>query len=228
MRIDDEPQPARRRACRSAERTAATALAAGLPGLLLTGAAALSANALAIWADLLLTLIDAAALSAVWWTARRGSRRPDEPPAAAEAHALVFVGLCMALSLALVTLLAMGRLLSGGVALGGPGVGLALVQNMAYALINGWILRRWCGRMRAAPGPFLRSQVRLFSDKLSCNLILAASLGATLTLDDMTLVAAIDAATSVLLVAMSAWWCGPVLALTWRRLVRPAAGAGSV
>jgi hypothetical protein len=207
-------EPAR---LRETERTALAALIAGTPSLMVTAAAAASANALAVWADLMLSVIDMAALAAVWRTSRH---RTDS--SAAETRALVFVAACMAASLAIVTGLAGQRLLGGGTPLEGPGIQLALAQNAGFAVVNAWLLGRWRRRMRAAPSAVVRSQLRLFSDKLACNLILTASLAASLVVGDVALASALDAATGVLLVVMSAWWFAPVLAGAWQQLVRPA------
>lgn len=216
----------RRRPRRSAaEATARAAVLAGLPALGITAVAAASASSLAIWADLLLTVIDMAALVGAWTVARRGGRiGATTRMAAAEARILVFTSLCMAASLLLVLGLAVARLSDGGAPVDGAGLWLALAQNGVYAAVNGWILLSWRRRLRAAPGALVQAQVRLFSDKLSSNVILLAALGATLAFPGSAFATLIDAATGVFLAAISAWWLLPVIVLAWRRRLRPAAG----
>jgi len=201
-------------------RTARYAVLASMPGLVLTGFAAASSTSLTIRADLVLTLLDMIALTTAWALAER-RRRAGRIPCChekAEALAAAFVALCMGLSMAVVASVAIQRILAGGMAAQGSGVILGATLNFGYGTINFWILRRWQARGRVAPSPFIRSQICLFSDKLSSNLLISLSLAAALILEGTAVARFIDPVAGLLIAAATARWMLPVARDTVRAL----------
>jgi hypothetical protein len=189
---------------------AVVGLLAGLPGLAVTCLAALGSNALTIRADLLLSLLDMAALAAVWHVTRRGGG----PQAQRIARALV--ALSMAGSLVLIAGLALARLFGGGTPTEGFGLFLALALNGGYGAVNFWTLRRWQHVQKQDPSFLAHSQVRLFADKLSSNLLICLSLALTLILGDAPATAYVDPAAGLALAAATAWWAAPTIATAVR------------
>jgi hypothetical protein len=190
---------------------ARTAVLAGAPALGLTIVAALTSSSLAVRADLLLSLLDMAALLAVWRLARLGGVR-------AERQARLLVTLAMTGSLALVTVLAAGRLAGADVVVAGPGLWLALAQNLAFALTNGWMVARWRHALTSAPSEIARSQVRLFADKLTSNLLLAGSLGLSQALDDPALARHIDLLAALAMTLATTCWALPTIRASLQEL----------
>ncbi|MEQ1951491.1 cation transporter [Mesorhizobium yinganensis] len=203
-------------------RTARAALLAATPGLALTAVAAASSNALTIRADLALTVLDMTALISVWVLAER--RHRTSGGVASHGHgetiAGALVAACMTLSMATVAALALQRIMAGGMVPQGGGVMLGVALNIVYGALNLWLLCRWRARDRDAPSPLVRSQVCLFSDKLSSNVLIAASLAATLALGETALARYIDPAASLLIAAATARWTIPVIRDTLTALRR--------
>lgn len=196
-----------------AERTARVALLAGLPGLCVVTIAALSANSLALHADLALSALDMAVLATAWAVARRRREAPltRRGHARAEHLAATLAACCMLLSMSVVVWAAFARISAGGVAPQGTGVVVGLALNGVYAAVNLWILARWRRRLRARPSPFVRSQVCLFWDKLSTNLIISTSLGLGLAFADSPLAHYVDPVAGLLIAAATARWAAPVI-----------------
>lgn len=205
-----------------AERTARIAVLAGLPGLSLVTIAALSANSLALGADLVLSLLDMAVLVTAWTVARRrrtGATADGRAHARAEHLAGTLAAFCMMLSMSVVVWVAVTRILAGGVAPEGTGVVVGMVLNAVYAAINGWILHRWRRRLARQPSPFVRAQVCLFWDKISTNLIIATSLGLGLAFAGVPAVRYVDAVAGLLIAAATARWVAPVIRDSLRGLI---------
>lgn len=197
----------------ASERTARVAVLAGLPGLSLVTVAALSANSLALHADLVLSLLDMAVLLTAWAVARRRNdaltcRRAH---ARAEHLAGTLAAFCMLLSMSVVVVAAISRILAGGVAPSGTGVVVGLALNGVYAAINLWILSTWRRRLREQPSPFVRAQVCLFWDKISTNLIIATSLALGLVFAGTPLAHYTDPVAGLLIAAATARWVAPVI-----------------
>ncbi len=204
------------------ERTARVAVLAGLPGLSLVTIAALSANSLALHADLVLSLLDMAVLVTAWAVARR--RRKDVTAgrrghARAEHLAGTLAAFCMLFSMSVVVWAAIARISAGGVAPSGTGVVVGMALNGVYAAINFWILRTWRRRLRAQPSPFVRAQVCLFWDKISTNLIIATSLALGLAFAGSPIAHYVDPVAGLLIAAATARWVTPVIRDSLRGLL---------
>jgi Co/Zn/Cd efflux system component len=193
--------------------TARHALLAAAPGLVLTAIAAASSTSLTIRADLALTFLDMTALVSVWVLAERRHRRPGDSSSQAggETIAGALVALCMTLSMTIVAVIAVQRIMAGGMVPQGGGIMLGAALNIFYGAMNFWILRRWKARGRDASSALVRSQICLFSDKLSSNVLIATALLATMTLGDTALARFIDPAASLLIAAATARWTIPVI-----------------
>ncbi|WP_210529657.1 cation transporter [Rubellimicrobium arenae] len=201
-------------------RTTACALIAGLPGLVLTALAAGSSTSLALRTDLLLTLLDMAALSGAWAFARHHHR---DPVAAARAEHLVtaLVAGCMVLSMLSVMGCAVHRAWWGEPAVGGPGLVIGFGLNVVSGFVNLRLMMLWRERVRHDPGsPFLRSQLRLFADKLCSNILLAGSLLLMLILEGQSETRLIDPAVSLVMALASAYWAWPVACQAVRQGVK--------
>lgn len=201
-----------------AERTARIAVLAGLPGLSLVTVAALSANSLALLADLVLSVLDMAVLATAWLVARRrrtstgaGDGGSARAQARAEHLAGTLAAFCMMLSMSVVVWAALSRIGAGGAEPEGPGVVIGMALNGVYAVINGWILVRWRRRMKAHPSPFVRAQVCLFWDKLSTNLIISMSLALGIGSAGSPLAPYVDPVAGLLIAAATARWATPVI-----------------
>ena len=194
-------------------RTARYALLAAAPGLGLTAIAAASSTSLTIRADLALTFLDMTALLSVWVLAERRHRLPGNGAghARGETIAGALVALCMTLSMTTVAIIALQRIAAGGMVPQGGGVMLGAALNIFYGAINFWVLSRWRARGRDASSALVRSQICLFSDKLSSNVLIAAALIATMTLGETALARFIDPAASLLIAAATARWTIPVI-----------------
>lgn len=214
-------------------RTARCALLAAAPGLVLTAIAAASSTSLTIRADLALTFLDTTALISVWVLAERRHRRPgdDSGQARGETIAGALVALCMTLSMTIVAVVAVQRIMAGGMAPEGGGVMLGAALNIVYGAVNFWVLSRWRARGSDGASALVRSQICLFSDKLSSNVLIAAALLATLTLGDTPPARFVDPAASLLIAAATARWTIPVMRdtlLALRRTVRNAARSAAL
>ena len=193
-------------------RTARCALLAAAPGLVLTAIAAASSTSLTMRADLALTLLDTIALASAWVLAERRHRLPgDGSSHAGETIAGALVALCMTLSMTIVAIVAVQRILAGGMVPQGGGVALGAALNIFYGAVNFWVLSRWRARGRDAPSALVSSQICLFSDKLSSNVLIAAALVATMTLGETALARFIDPVASLLIAAATARWTVPVI-----------------
>jgi divalent metal cation (Fe/Co/Zn/Cd) transporter len=193
---------------RQRERTARIAVLAALPTLAVTAYAALASNSLTLRADLVLTLLDAAGVLAVWLVARRmggnGVANLERPAGA-------LVGILMLVSSCVVAGFAALRIGQGGAMVAGGGVAAGLVINLIYGLINLGILRRCLAQSKADPSPLLRSQVRLFIDKATSNLLMVAALGAAVLFGETQIGPFIDPAASLLVAASMAFWSIQIL-----------------
>lgn len=194
----------------SAERTARVAVLAGAPGLMLTSVAALTAESLALDADLILTILDMLVLLTVWAIAHCGRDRRNNMRRA-ESLVATFVGAGMVLSMALVAWTAVHRIADGGLAPSGPGVAVGLALNAGYLAVNAWILYRWRLRYLEQPSAFIRSQVCLYWDKLSANLILVVSLTAGTAFADQPWGSYVDPLAGLLMAAATLRWVSPIL-----------------
>ena len=114
------------------------------------------------------------------------------------------VALCMTLSMTTVAIIAVQRIMAGGMVPQGGGVMLGAALNIFYGAVNFWVLSRWRARGRDAASPLVRSQICLFSDKLSSNVLIAAALAATMTLGETAPARFIDPAASLLIAAATA------------------------
>ncbi|UVC13932.1 cation transporter [Mesorhizobium onobrychidis] len=207
----------------TAARTARLAVLAGAPGLLLTAYAAASSTSLTIRADLALTLMDMLVLVTVAIVAggRKNAgtgRKRQAVLAETLANALAALGMC--LSMAIVASIAVQRIAAGGVEPRGQGVFLAMNLNLAYAVVNFWILRQWKARNRLAASALARAQICLFSDKLSSNLLIAASLATAMIWQGTMIARFIDPVAGLLIATMTARWTIPVVRDTVRSLRR--------
>ncbi|GLS41034.1 hypothetical protein GCM10010869_66310 [Mesorhizobium tianshanense] len=206
----------------TAARTARLAVLAGTPGLLLTAYAVATSTSLTIRADLALTLMDMLVLVSVMVVAggskKLGMNRRRAALAETLVNALAAVGMCF--SMAVVAGIAIQRIAVGGVEPHGPGIVLAMSLNGAYAAINFWILRRWKARNLAAASALARAQICLFSDKLSSNLLIAASLATALIWEGTMIARFIDPFAGLLIATMTARWTIPVVRDTVRSLRR--------
>ncbi|CAH2407943.1 conserved membrane hypothetical protein [Mesorhizobium escarrei] len=219
LRKTDDPS----RGEATAAQTARLAVLAGTPGLLLTAYAAATSTSLTIRADLALTLMDMLVLVTVAIVAggrRNGGTGRKRQAARAETLANAFAALGMCLSMAVVASIAVQRIAAGGVEPHGPGVVLAMSLNLAYAAINFWILRRWKARNMAAASALARAQICLFSDKLSSNLLIAASLATAMIWQGTMMARFIDPVAGLLIATMTARWTIPVVRDTVRSLRR--------
>ncbi|BCH17471.1 hypothetical protein [Mesorhizobium sp. L-2-11] len=207
----------------TAAQTARLAVVAGTPGLLLTAYAAATSTSLTIRADLALTLMDMLVLATVAVVAggRNNAGTGGKRQAAlAETLANAFAALGMCLSMAVVASIAVQRIAAGGVEPHGQGVVLAMSVNLAYAIINLWILRRWKARNRLAASALARAQICLFSDKMSSNLLIAASLATAMIWQGTMIARFIDPVAGLLIATMTARWTIPVVHDTVRSLRR--------
>ncbi|TIP71556.1 hypothetical protein [Mesorhizobium sp.] len=206
----------------TAARTARLAVLAGTPGLLLTAYAAATSTSLTIRADLALTLMDMLVLVTVAIVAggskKLGMSKRRAALAETLVNALAAVGMC--LSMAIVASIAVQRIAAGGVEPHGSGVVLAMSLNVAYAAVNFWILRRWKARNLAAASALARAQICLFSDKLSSNLLIAASLATAMIWEGTMIARFIDPVAGLLIATMTARWTIPVVRDTARSLRR--------
>lgn len=206
----------------TAARTARLAVLAGTPGLLLTAYAAATSTSLTIRADLSLTLMDMLVLVSVMVVAGGSKKLGMNKRRAALAETLVnglaAVGMCF--SMAVVAGVAIQRITVGGVEPHGPGIVLAMSLNGAYAAINFWILRRWKARNNAAASALARAQICLFSDKLSSNLLITASLATALIWEGTIIARFVDPVAGLLIATMTARWTMPVVRDTVRSLRR--------
>jgi Co/Zn/Cd efflux system component len=207
----------------AAARTARLAVLAGTPGLLLTAYAAATSTSLTIRADLALTLMDMLVLVTV--AVVTGGRNNEgtgrkRRVASAETLANAFAALGMCFSMAVVAGIAIQRIAVGGVEPHGPGIVLAMSLNGAYAAINFWILRRWKARNLAAASALARAQICLFSDKLSSNLLIAASLATAMIWEGTMMARFLDPVAGLLIATMTVRWTIPVVRDTVRSLRR--------
>jgi Co/Zn/Cd efflux system component len=190
-------------------RTAAMAILAGIPCLVLTAFAAATSTALTLKADMALTLLDTIVLVTAWHYAARPSvacGRVDR----GETIACALAAFSMTLSMAIVAAIAIHRLATGGLAPEGAGLVFGMSVNLAYAAVNLFILMRWRRRHRAAPSALSRSQVCLFCDKLASNLLIGLSIAAALAFEGRPFAAYIDPAAGLLIAASTARWTLPV------------------
>jgi divalent metal cation (Fe/Co/Zn/Cd) transporter len=192
------------------ERTARIAVLAGLPGVALTGFAAFSSTALTLKADLLLTVLDMIVLIAAWIVAARSQARRRRSADGAQTLLSVLAATSMSASMALVAGIALHRIVAGGVAPEGPGIAFGMALNAVSAAANFWILMRWRGRLSADPCAMSRSQVCLFSDKLTSNLLITLAMAATLLFEDQAAARYIDPAAGLLIALSTLRWSLPV------------------
>ncbi len=122
----------------------------------------------------------------------------------------------------------------------GGGVAAGLVINLIYGLVNIAILRRCLAQRKTDPSPLIRSQVRLFIDKVTSNLLMVAALGGALLFGETQIGPFIDPVASLLVAASMAFWSIQILrgslrglidapdraAKELRGLLRTSAGAG--
>lgn len=194
---------------RQRERTARIAVLAAVPTLAVTAYAALASNSLILLADLVLTLLDAAGVLAVWLVARRMGG--GNGVAKLERLAGAVVGSLMLVSFCVVAGLAALRIWQGGAVVAGGGVAAGLVINLIYGLVNIAILRRCLAQRKADPSPLIRSQVRLFIDKVTSNLLMVAALAGALLFGEMPIGRFIDPVASLLVAASMAFWSIQIL-----------------
>jgi cation diffusion facilitator family transporter len=213
---------------RGRERTARLAVLAVIPTLAVTIYSALASNSLALLADLLLTVLDTACVVVAWIVARRAlAERPvglDYGTGKLESLASAVVGVFMIVSLCLVTTLAALRLGQGGQAISGSGVVTGLAINLVYGLVNGAILLRYRAQRRTDPSPLVQSQIRLFIDKVTSNLLMAAALAGAVLFRDGLVGRYIDVAASLLVVTSMAFWAIQIIRSSIGELIDAACG----
>lgn len=192
---------------RQRERTARIAVLAALPTLAVTAYAALASNSLTLLADLALTLLDAAGVLAVWLVARRRG----SGVAKLEHLAGAVVGILMLASFCAVAAVAALRIGQGGTVVAGGGIAAGLAINLIYGLVNLAILRRCLAQRRTDPSPLIRSQLRLFIDKVTSNLLMVAALGGAVLFGETHIGPFIDPAVSLLVAASMAFWSIQIL-----------------
>lgn len=219
----DEMTPARRR-----ERTARLAVLAVIPTLAITAWSVLESNSLALAADLLLTVLDTACVLVAWIVARRAlAERPaglDYGTGKLESLASAVVGVFMVASLCLVVTLAGLRLAQGGAAVAGDGILIGLAINLVYGLVNGGILMRYRAQRRHDPSPLVQSQIRLFIDKVTSNLLMAAALGSAVLFRDTAAGPYIDPVASLLVALSMAFWAVQIIRSSIGELIDAACG----
>ncbi|MGF6230096.1 divalent metal cation (Fe/Co/Zn/Cd) transporter [Inquilinus ginsengisoli] len=194
---------------RQREKTARIAVLAALPTLAVTAYAALASNSLTLLADLVLTLLDAAGVLAVWLVARRMGG--GNGVARLERLAGAVVGGLMLVSFCVVASLAALRIGQGGAVVAGDGVAAGLGINLIYGLVNIAILRRCLAQRKTDPSPLIRSQLRLFIDKVTSNLLMVAALGGALLFGETQIGPFIDPVASLLVAASMAFWSVQIL-----------------
>lgn len=219
----DGMAPARRR-----ERTARLAVLAVIPTLAVTAWSVLESNSLALAADLLLTVLDTACVLVAWIVARRAlAERPaglDYGTGKLESLASAVVGVFMVASLCLVVTLAGLRLSQGGATVAGSGVFAGLAINLVYGLVNGGILMRYRAQRRHDPSPLVQSQIRLFIDKVTSNLLMAAALGSAVLFRDTAAGPYIDVVASLLVALSMAFWAVQIIRSSIGELIDAACG----
>jgi divalent metal cation (Fe/Co/Zn/Cd) transporter len=194
---------------RQRERTARIAVLAALPTLAVTTYAALASNSLTLLADLVLTLLDTAGVLAVWLVARR--RGCGSGVARLEHLAGTAVGVLMLASFCAVAAVAVLRIGQGGTVVAGGGIAAGLAINLIYGLVNLAILRRCLAQRRTDPSPLIRSQLRLFIDKVTSNLLMVAALGGAVLFGETPIGPFIDPVASLLVAASMAFWSIQIL-----------------
>lgn len=226
--MSEQAQPVLAATHRQRERTARIAVISVVPTLSVTAYAALASNSLALFADLLLTILDAACVVAVWGVARRAclgrTRGLDFGLGKLESLIGATVGVVMIASMLIVTGLAVMRLVQGGGTLSGDGVVVGLVINGVYGLVNGWILLRYLRQRAGDPSPLVRSQIRLFVDKVTSNLLMVAALAGALLFSDTAAGPLIDPVASLLVAASMAFWSIQIIRSSTRDLIDAACG----
>ncbi|MGK9237118.1 cation transporter [Inquilinus limosus] len=199
---------------RQRERTARVAVVAVGPTLAVTAYSALTSNSLALFADLVLTILDSACVLVAWLVARQViSERPARNYDARKLESLagVAIGMVMIASLCLVVALAALRLWRGGAVVEGQGILAGLAGNLIYGLINGGILQRYRAQRRVDQSPLVQSQIRLFVDKVTANLVMAAALGAAVLFRDAAIGPYIDPVASLVVALSMAFWSTQII-----------------
>ncbi|MGK9170982.1 cation transporter [Inquilinus limosus] len=226
--IQVEPAVDGTASARQRERTARVAVLAVIPTLAVTAWSVLASNSLALAADLLLTVLDTACVLVAWIVARRAlAERPaglDYGTGKLESLASAVVGVFMVASLCLVTTLAALRLWQGGAAVAGSGVFAGLAINLVYGLVNGAILLRYRAQRRHDPSPLVQSQIRLFIDKVTSNLLMAAALGGAVLFRDTAIGPYIDPVASLLVALSMAFWAVQIIRSSIGELIDAACG----
>ena len=172
--------------------------------------AVLLSNSVSLVADLLLSLLDFATVLVVWWVARLavqdrslgleyGFGKVESLPGAA-------VGIFMLISLGIVVALALARLQSGMTQIEGPGIAIGLAANGLSCVINSWLLLRYWRQARSDQSPVVRSQVALFVDKLTSNVVMIVALAGSIIFAGQPLGAYIDPIASLLIAASMGYW----------------------
>ena len=213
---------------RQRERTARIAVLAVIPTLSVTAWSVLESNSLALAADLLLTVLDTACVLVAWIVARRAlAERPaglDYGTGKLESLASAVVGVFMVASLCLVVTLAGLRLSQGGATVAGDGVLAGLAINLVYGLVNGSILMRYRAQRRRDPSPLVQSQIRLFIDKVTSNLLMAVALGSAVLFRDTAAGPYIDVVASLLVALSMAFWAVQIIRSSIGELIDAACG----
>jgi divalent metal cation (Fe/Co/Zn/Cd) transporter len=101
----------------------------------------------------------------------------------------------------------------------GSGIFVAIAINLAYTFINGAILLRYLRQRHSDPSPLVSSQIRLFIDKLTSNILVLVSLGAAVLWRDTSFGRFIDPMASLLIGASMIFWSSRIMRDSIRELV---------
>lgn len=213
---------------RERERTARLALLAAVPNLFAVLLAVLLSNSVSLVADLLLSLLDFATVFVVWWVARlsllgRGVRL-EYGFGKVESLTGGVVGVFMLVSLGIVVALAVARMQTGDTALEGPGVAIGLAANLLSGAINFWLLLRYWRQSKRDESPVVRSQIVLFIDKITSNLVMTLALAGSLLFAHTAVGPYIDPLASLVIAGSMGFWAAQVLRRALAELIDAACG----
>lgn len=212
----------------SRERTARFALLAAIPNLLAVVFAVLLSNSISLVADLLLSLLDFATVLVVWWVAylalqSRGARL-EFGFGKVESLTSAAVGGFMVVSLFVVVALALGRMQGGETELQGSGVIIGILANAVSGAVNLWLLLRYWRQARSDESPVVRSQIVLFIDKLTSNVVMLVALAGALLFSGTAVGPYIDPVASLIIALSMGFWALQILRRALSELLDAACG----
>jgi len=223
---DPENEARARRAER--ERLARMALIGGIPNLAITAVAVLSSNSVALLTDLMLSVLDVAAVTVLWLVAWRSLKRSDHDVGyelgKVESLAGLASGVLLTVCFMVVVWTTLPRFTGGGVRVEGAGVSMGIALNVVFAVFNGFVLNRNLRLAAGDPSPLIRAQIRLFTDKLTSNALLIAALLGGVVFGDHAIGRYLDPIAGVLAAVSMAFWAGNVMRNALGELLDAACG----